>query len=64
VKLRLRHACVVSSDRVCIHAWAGLEVPAEEQEAVRARLHAEHACLPVFLRDDVADMHYNGFSNR
>jgi len=42
----------------------GLDVPAEEQESVSRQLMEEHSCLPVFIRDDLADMHYNGFSNR
>ena len=42
----------------------GLDVPADEQDAVSAQLLETHSCLPVFIDDDVADRHYNGFSNR
>ena len=37
----------------------------EEQEALRQMLQEEeHACIPVFLSDEISDLHYNGFSNR
>ena len=43
--------------------WPGLEVPENEQAYVREKLLSEHSCLPVFLKDEIADLHYNGFSN-
>ncbi|KAK9470934.1 glycosyl transferase [Dipodascopsis tothii] len=43
--------------------WPGLEVPDDEQEYVTARLRDEFSCVPVFLSDELADLHYNGFSN-
>lgn len=44
--------------------WPGLEVPEDQQEIVRKQLLEEYNCLPVFVRNTLADMHYNGFSNR
>jgi len=44
--------------------WPGLQVSPEDQPIVRERLLQQHSCLPVFIDDDIADMHYNGFSNR
>jgi len=43
--------------------WPGIEVPEEQQDQVRKQLLEEYNCLPVFVRNDLADMHYNGFSN-
>ncbi|KAK9457854.1 glycosyl transferase [Dipodascopsis uninucleata] len=43
--------------------WPGLEVPDEEKEMVTKRLRDEFSCVPVFLSDELADLHYNGFSN-
>ncbi|KNE72419.1 alpha,alpha-trehalose-phosphate synthase (UDP-forming) [Allomyces macrogynus ATCC 38327] len=34
-----------------------------EQERVRQLLINEHRCVPVFLPEQIADLHYNGFSN-
>ncbi|KAJ3085341.1 Trehalose-6-P synthase/phosphatase complex synthase subunit [Quaeritorhiza haematococci] len=43
--------------------WPGLEIPPTEQEQVRQQLLDQHSCVPVYLSNEVADMHYNGFSN-
>ena len=45
------------------YGWPGLEVPANEQEALRARCVREHKAYPVFMSDELSDRHYNGFSN-
>ncbi|CAG8479648.1 5800_t:CDS:10 [Acaulospora colombiana] len=42
--------------------WPGLHIPEEERKVVTEKLK-EHSCLPVFVNDDLADRHYNGFSN-
>lgn len=42
---------------------AGIEVPESEREHVTKRLMDEYSCMPVFVPDDIADKHYNGFSN-
>lgn len=41
----------------------GFQIPAEEQPRVRKQLLTDNSCLPVFLSEAVADLHYNGFSN-
>ena len=43
--------------------WPGIEVPLEEQNAVKEHLMKEYSCMPVFISDHVADLYYNGFSN-
>ncbi|KAI9099956.1 glycosyltransferase family 20-domain-containing protein [Phlyctochytrium arcticum] len=43
--------------------WPGLDVPKEQQEDMKQQLIDQHSCLPVFVSDELADMHYNGFSN-
>ncbi|KAJ1506003.1 Trehalose-6-P synthase/phosphatase complex synthase subunit [Coelomomyces lativittatus] len=43
--------------------WPGMNFSPEEQPKVREELIQQHSCVPVFLPDEVADMHYNGFSN-
>ena len=43
--------------------WPGLELQANEQQRVHNDLLTLHSCVPVFLKDSVADAHYNGFSN-
>ncbi|KAH6590054.1 hypothetical protein BASA50_009755 [Batrachochytrium salamandrivorans] len=43
--------------------WPGLELPPSEQAIVRQELVEQYSCAPVFINDDIADKHYNGFSN-
>ncbi|KAI9357608.1 glycosyltransferase family 20-domain-containing protein [Zopfochytrium polystomum] len=43
--------------------WPGLEVSPEDQATVRKDLMEKYAAVPVFISDEIADMHYNGFSN-
>ena len=43
--------------------WPGVEVPADEVEHVQHRLKNEFNATPVFLDDELADRHYNGFSS-
>ncbi|CAN8105595.1 unnamed protein product [Discula destructiva] len=45
------------------YGWPGLEVPEAEIELVKDRLKKECDAHPVFVDDDLADKHYNGFSN-
>ncbi|KAG9287457.1 hypothetical protein G9A89_023829 [Geosiphon pyriformis] len=42
--------------------WPGINVPEGERKNVTNEL-AKHSCLPVFIDDELADRHYNGFSN-
>lgn len=43
--------------------WPGMELSPAEQAVVKKQLRDRHSCVPVFLDDHLADMHYNGFSN-
>ncbi|KAK7205125.1 glycosyl transferase [Myxozyma melibiosi] len=51
------------STRFTWFGWPGLEVPDEDKPAMVKRLRDEFSCVPVFLSDELADLHYNGFSN-
>lgn len=44
--------------------WPGIDIPEGERALVQQELLEKHSCLPVFIDDEIADMHYNGFSNR
>ncbi|KAF8945913.1 Trehalose-6-P synthase/phosphatase complex synthase subunit [Haplosporangium gracile] len=43
--------------------WPGLDIPIEDRALVQKELLEKYSCMPVFIDDDIADMHYNGFSN-
>ncbi|KAL2911543.1 Trehalose-6-P synthase/phosphatase complex synthase subunit [Polyrhizophydium stewartii] len=43
--------------------WPGLELPPDEQAVVSQQLLEQYSCAPVFINNDIADKHYNGFSN-
>ncbi|KAF7943462.1 hypothetical protein EAE96_011388 [Botrytis aclada] len=45
------------------YGWPGLEVPEAEAKPLVKRLKDEHGAHPVFVDDELADKHYNGFSN-
>lgn len=45
------------------YGWPGLEVPEEEIPVVKKRLLDEYGAIPVFIDDELADRHYNGFSS-
>ncbi len=45
------------------YGWPGLEVPGKEADTVTKRLQDEHHAVPVYVSDDLADKHYNGFSS-
>lgn len=44
--------------------WPGIDVPEGERKHMEDRLLNEHSSMPVFVSDDLAEDHYNGFSNR
>src|ERR1700712_369509 len=46
------------------YGWPGLEVPEAEIPVVKQRLKEEYGAVPVFIDDDLADRHYNGFSSQ
>lgn len=43
--------------------WPGLSVPPKDEAYIEKRLMEEYSCQPVWISDEVADRHYNGFSN-
>ncbi|TDZ36888.1 Alpha,alpha-trehalose-phosphate synthase [UDP-forming] 1 [Colletotrichum sidae] len=45
------------------YGWPGLEVPENEIAGMKERLKDEYNAHPVFIDDELADKHYNGFSN-
>ncbi|KAG9232343.1 alpha,alpha-trehalose-phosphate synthase [Amylocarpus encephaloides] len=45
------------------YGWPGLEVPDAETAPLVKRLKDEYDAVPVFVEDELADRHYNGFSN-
>ena len=45
------------------YGWPGLEVPEKETGALTERLKDEYNAVPVFINDELADLHYNGFSS-
>ena len=46
------------------YGWPGLEVPDNEAKLVTQRLKDEYNAIPVFVSDELADLHYNGFSSK
>lgn len=45
------------------YGWPGLEIPEEEIPKLDKRLKDEHGAIPVYIDDELADRHYNGFSS-
>ncbi|KAI9698098.1 MAG: Trehalose-6-P synthase/phosphatase complex synthase subunit [Bogoriella megaspora] len=45
------------------YGWPGLEVPEAEIQTLKDGLKKEYNAIPVMLSDELADRHYNGFSN-
>lgn len=45
------------------YGWPGLEIPDAKKHFVRDEL-AKHHAIPVFFGKELADRHYNGFSNK
>ncbi|QLG70257.1 hypothetical protein HG535_0A01950 [Zygotorulaspora mrakii] len=45
------------------YGWPGLEIPDHEKEVVKKDLLEKFNAVPIFLTDEIADLHYNGFSN-
>lgn len=43
--------------------WPGKDIPLKDRDEVNKRLLDEFNCYPVYLSDELADRHYNGFSN-
>lgn len=45
------------------YGWPGLEVPEAEAGPMRQQLKEKYNAIPVFVDDDLADRHYNGFAS-
>ncbi|KZM21898.1 uncharacterized protein EKO05_0000399 [Ascochyta rabiei] len=45
------------------YGWPGLEVPENEVAGLKDQLKSEYNAVPIMLDDELADRHYNGFSN-
>ncbi|RYP09995.1 hypothetical protein DL764_000924 [Monosporascus ibericus] len=45
------------------YGWPGRELPEEDIARVRKDLKEKHSAHPIFIDDELADRHYNGFSN-
>ncbi|KAJ3557693.1 hypothetical protein NPX13_g9877 [Xylaria arbuscula] len=45
------------------YGWPGMEVPEGEIATVSKQLKDEYGAHPIFVDDELADRHYNGFSN-
>jgi len=45
------------------YGWPGLEVPEDETKTLNDQLKEKYNAVPVMLDDELADRHYNGFSN-
>ncbi|KAI9218019.1 glycosyltransferase family 20-domain-containing protein [Blastocladiella britannica] len=43
--------------------WPGADFAADDRADIDAMCLRDHSAVPVFLPEDVADKHYNGFSN-
>ena len=46
------------------YGWPGLEVPDAEAGPLIRRLKDEYNAMPVFIDDELADRHYNGFASK
>lgn len=46
------------------YGWPGLEVPEAEAGPMITQLKDEYGAVPVFIDDELADRHYNGFSSK
>ncbi|OBA25709.1 glycosyl transferase [Hanseniaspora valbyensis NRRL Y-1626] len=45
------------------YGWPGFNLPDEDKKQVCSDLKEKFNAYPVFLSDEIADLHYNGFSN-
>ncbi|KAK4119112.1 glycosyltransferase family 20 protein [Parathielavia appendiculata] len=45
------------------YGWPGLEVPEAEAGPMKEQLKEKYNAIPVFVDDELADRHYNGFAN-
>lgn len=43
--------------------WPGLDVHRNDKDRVRSQLHDQFNAVPIFLAEELAQKHYNGFSS-
>lgn len=43
--------------------WPGIDVHRNDKDKVRSQLHDQFNAVPIFLAEDLAERHYNGFSS-
>ena len=46
------------------YGWRGRELPEEDIARVKKDLKEQHSAHPVFIDDELADRHYNGFASQ
>lgn len=45
------------------YGWPGVQLPENEVVQVKQKLLDDFSAVPIFMDDELADRHYNGFSN-
>jgi len=45
------------------YGWPGMEVPEDEVATLTQQLKDEYGARPIFIDDELADRHYNGFAS-
>lgn len=45
------------------YGWAGLDVPEEDVAKVEAEIMKAHGGIPLWINNELMDLHYNGYSN-
>lgn len=43
--------------------WPGIEIHRNDKDTIRRHLHNHFNAVPIFLSEDLAQKHYNGFSS-
>lgn len=46
------------------YGWTGLQVPEDEAGTLKQKLKDDYNAVPIFIDDELADRHYNGFSSQ
>lgn len=46
------------------YGWPGIQIPSNEIALVNGKLWKEYGAVPIFMDDELADRHYNGFSSK
>ncbi|ETN36528.1 alpha,alpha-trehalose-phosphate synthase (UDP-forming) [Cyphellophora europaea CBS 101466] len=54
---------LASKTKFVWYGWPGIEVHRNDKEHLRQELERQHSAVPVFLSQELAEKHYNGFSN-